>query len=162
MPAVLAPLIPAIVQALGALVIAGIGWLTLTVKTSISNDNAWKQVAELGASVIGTAWDTIGPQLQAALADGSISAAERAAIEAAVFQTIQKSATQPNFEVLAKKLNIPLAAIVAKLASSFVQTWAAAHDPAVTTASALAFPVAAVAQSNLAPNTDAAYRVSGG
>jgi len=146
MPAVLAPLLPSILTALGGLVVAGLGYLTTIVQKKMKADSAWTKLANIGISLAGKAWDHLGPVVQQALADGKITAEERAAIEKVVQDLVEEDTSKGALEEIAKAVGLPFAGIIARLAADFIDTWTAAHDPANTSVSRLAYPTPAMVE----------------
>jgi len=98
------------------------------------------KLAAIGASLLQKGWDHIGPEVQTALADGTISAEERAAIEASVKELLADATDEATLKEIGDALGLPLAGVVAKVASWLIGKWTQAHDPAITTVSANQFP----------------------
>lgn len=140
MSAILAMLLPAVLPAVASLVTAGIGFLTLTIQKKIKADTAWRRLAEVGGSLAGRAWDALGPTMQMALADGKITSDERKTIERVALGILTAN-DRVVLDAIAKEVNIPFEGILVKLADDFIDTWAAAHDPANAEVSRLAYPV---------------------
>lgn len=142
----LTPLLGALVTILGSL----LSWAAVKVgkaadaaKQEKSAQAALLRVAALASTLVGRAWDTLAPQVQAAIADGKVTAEERAALERAIRGLVGQFVTEDELAALAKALGLPLPGLVAKLASMVLDTFTKAHDPDVPTESALAFPVSA-------------------
>ena len=98
------------------------------------------KLAAIGASLLQKGWDHIGPEVQTALADGTISAEERAAIEASVKELLADATDEATLKEIGDALGLPLAGVVAKVASWLIGKWTQAHDPTITTVSANQFP----------------------
>jgi hypothetical protein len=143
MAAFLAGLLPQILPMIGTLVVAGLGWLTLTVQKKFKADSAWAKLANIAIALAGKAWERVGPEVQKALADGKITAEERAAIEAAVMQVVEEATDKATLEQIGAAVGLPMPGIIAWIASYFIDKWTAAHDPSNTSVSKLAFPVTA-------------------
>lgn len=105
-------------------------------------ERALMQVGVLVTSLLGRAWDKLSPQIQAAIADGQVTAEERAALEKAVEALLADLVTQDDLRSLAEALGLPLPGLVAKIASMLLDTFTKAHDPSIPAVSSLAFPVA--------------------
>jgi hypothetical protein len=140
MSAILAALLPQLLPVVSSLVVAGIGWLTLTIQNKVKADTAWKKLAEIGVGLVGKSWDRLGPEVQTALADGKVTAEERAVIEKAALDVLTAE-DEAVLTGIGKAVGVRFAAIIAKLAGNFIETWAKAHDPFNPTVSKLAFPV---------------------
>lgn len=138
----LAVLLANVMPALGALLVAGLGYLTTIIQKKMKADSAWTKLANIGVALAGKAWDRLGPTVQAALADGKITAEERAAIEQAAVDLLDEVTDKKTLEEIASAVGLPLPGIIAWLASGFIDTWTKAHDPANTDVSVKAFPVA--------------------
>lgn len=137
----LAVLLANVMPALGALLVAGLGYLTTIIQKKMKADSAWTKLANIGVALAGKAWDRLGPTVQTALVDGKISAEERATIEKAAMDLLDEVTDRKTLEEIASAVGLPLPGIIAWLASGFIDTWSKAHDPANTTVSAKAFPV---------------------
>jgi len=108
------------------------------------NADASTALMKLGAIALGMAgraWDKLAPQVQAALADGTISTEERASIEATVKDLLKDFTSEDDLKAIGEALGLPLAGIIAKLASMLIEKYAIAHDPGNLKVSALAYPV---------------------
>ena len=142
-----------ILQAVLGLVAMLIGWLTTKIAAKQKADAsrsraeaALLQVAQLVAMLAGKAWDVLSPKVQAALADGKISAEERADIEAAVRAIIESSTEQltskAELEKVAAALGLPFAGLIASIAAGIIDKITRAHDPDLLDSDApAAFPV---------------------
>jgi hypothetical protein len=106
-------------------------------------DLALLRLGTIGVAMLGRAWDRLSPLVQAALADGKITAEERAAIEAAVKGLLSEFTSEDELAEIGRALGLPMAGIIAKIASFLIDRWTQAHDPTVPTVSAKAFPVGA-------------------
>lgn len=162
MPAVLVPLMPVILQALAGLVVAGLGWLTLTVKNKMNAQSAWAKLAEIAVALAGRAWDRLGPVVQTALVDGKITADERAQIEATAKAVLAEVADEKTLEDVAKAVGLPVPGIIAWLASQFIDRWVAAHDVARTDVSAGAYPSPAMLAATGSDPAEAGARAAQG
>lgn len=141
----LTPLIGALIS----LVALAIGWLTKRAAAAAAASTATSKaqlagikLAAIGAAMLGKAWDTLSPRLQVALADGTISAQERAEIETAVKGLLADFTSEDELKGITEALGLPLPGVVAKIASYLIGQFTAAHDPTIPTASAKAYPVA--------------------
>jgi hypothetical protein len=143
--ALLAALLPNILPAISALVVAGLGYLTTVIQKKLKAESAWSKLANIGVALVGKAWDRLGPEVQKALADGKITAEERAAIEEVAMQLLDEVADKATIEDIAKAVGLPVPGIIAWLVSGFIDRWVAAHDPRIPEASPKAFPVAVAA-----------------
>jgi len=141
-----------ILKVLGAVASIVVPWLLSKWQTSQSaNANANTALVKLGAIALGMAgraWDKLAPQVQAALADGTISADERAAIEASVKELLKDFTSEDDLKAIGEALGLPLAGIIAKIASMLIEKFAIAHDPTNPAVSALAYPVS---ETNVVP-----------
>jgi hypothetical protein len=140
----LSPIIAGIV----ALVGAALTWLSNRVKNAqvaaANTASAELKVAALVTSIAGKAWDTLSPELQKILADGKVTAEERAELEAVALKLARDASSQDNLAELASALGLPLPGLIAKIASMLLDVFTKAHDPTTTSVSALAFPVVPV------------------
>lgn len=144
----LTPLITLAISLLSTL----LGWAGLKVGRAADAAKAEKtaqaallRIGVLATTILGRAWDTLAPQVQAAIADGKVTAEERAALERAVRSLVGQFVGEDELEQLARAIGLPLPGLIAKLASMVLDQFTKAHDPDVPTESALAFPVAAPA-----------------
>lgn len=142
MTAILAVLLPNILPALGTLVVAGIGYLTTLIQKKMKADSAWTKLANIGVALVGKAWDRLGPEVQAALADGKITAEERTHIEQVAMELLGEVTDDKTVEEIAKAVGLPVPGIVAWLVSGFIDRWVSAHDSNIPEVSPKAFPVA--------------------
>ena len=136
---------------LGLLVTLVTGLLTW-LANSIKNHNAAAteaskaQTAALKLAAIGTAllqkaWGSLSPVLQQSLADGKLTGEERAALEVQVQALLKEVTDEDTLKEIGEALGLPLAGIIAKLASYLIGVWTEAHDTAVPTSSAKTFPI---------------------
>lgn len=137
-----------ILSTLGSLVVAGLGWLLTIIRKKAEAEGqktkaetALLKLGELGLALAGKAWTRIGPKLQAALADGKLTAEERAAIEAEVEALAKELVGEETLAQLGEALGLPLAGVVAKLAAFLIERYAFAHDATTPAVSRLAYPV---------------------
>jgi hypothetical protein len=151
MAAILAALLPAVLPALGTILTGLLAWAASSIakKNAASAQESKVLVAGLKLAAIVTAllqkgWEHIGPEVQTALADGKLDAAERAAIESSVQELLKDATDEATLKEIGDALGLPLAGIVAKIASHLIEKWTSAHDPSITTASANAFPTPAM------------------
>jgi hypothetical protein len=98
------------------------------------------KLAAIGAALLQKGWEHIGPEVQTALADGKIDAAERAVIEASVKELLADATDGATLAEITAALGLPLPGIIAKIASYLIEKWTEAHDPAVATSSANTYP----------------------
>lgn len=103
---------------------------------------ALTRVGALVTTLLGRAWDTLTPKIQAAIADGKVTDAERAELEDAIRQVVYGFIGEDELKSLADALHLPLPGLIAKIASMALDTFTKAHDPGNQTVSAKAFPVA--------------------
>jgi hypothetical protein len=143
----LTPLLGGLLSIISAL----IGWALLKVKnaaqaaeTTSKTQATMLKLAALVTAMLGRAWDRLSPTIQAAIADGEVTAEERAQLEAEVRLLVSEFATQDDLKAMATILGLPLPGLIAKIASMMLDTFTKAHDPANSTVSSLAFPVAGV------------------
>lgn len=152
-----------LIGVLVSIVTALLGWLAVKVKGAAQastdkskTEQAGLKVAALVTAMAGKAWDTLAPKLQAALADGTISPEERSAIEAQVKLLVADFTSEDDLKALADALGLPLPGLIAKIASMLIGIFTSAHDPAINTVSAKAYPVAPmekpISMVDLAPN----------
>lgn len=113
--------------------------------TTSSAQFALIRVGELGVLMLGRTWDALSPKMQVMLADGKITAEERAEIEAILRDLLDEFTSEDELEKLARALGLPLAGVIAKIASFVIEKFTAAHDPTIPTVSANAYPVSVVA-----------------
>jgi hypothetical protein len=138
----------AVITGLMTIVTALIGWVAVFVKrkqeaaTAESKaTQAWLKLAEVVTAIAGKGWDRLGPELQTALADGKIDAAERTKIEEVAKALLDEVTDAGTLEVLAKAVGLPVPGIVAWIASKLIDLWTQAHDPDIPTVSSKAYPV---------------------
>jgi hypothetical protein len=147
MEAILIPLLNALLPTVVTLVTAVLGWFgTKLAKSMESKNQAEKAAATIGQFALGLAgdiWTSINPVIQGALADGSISAAERAAILKAVTDRLGQVDVSDTVSGLAKALGLPLSSVIGTITEWLIGHFAKAHDPDVPTASSLPYPVGA-------------------
>jgi hypothetical protein len=129
-------------------------WLTASIakKNADLSKESKTQAALIKLGVIGVAllqkgWDHIGPEVQTALADGTISTEERATIEASVKELLADATDTGTLEEVGKALGLPLAGVIAWIASFLIGKWTEAHDPAVPASSANTYPTPAMVES---------------
>lgn len=145
----LTPILGAVIS----LAFAGITYLVNRIRKSTEQANlaavaagktasAQIKLAELGASLLGKAWDGLSPMAQRILADGKVTAEERQELEAYAMRLLREATSEAELRELADALGLPLSGIAAKVASFFLGKWTASHDPTVTTESARQFPIA--------------------
>lgn len=151
MTGILTLLLTNLMPVLGTLITAGLAYLLTIIKARQSAATAQSKaeaatlkLAAIGTALLQKAWTDIGPKVQAALADGKLDDAERAAIEASVQALLKDVTDDATLAEIAGALGLPLPGIIAKLAATLIDVWTKSHDPAVTTNSKLAFPVAKV------------------
>lgn len=143
MTAILISMIPYLIPVVTGL----LTWLTASItrknaaltKESKAVAAGLKLAATVG-SLLQKGWTHIGPEVQTALADGKIDDAERAIIEESVRELLADATDEATLKEIGEALGLPLAGIIAKIASSLIAKWTEAHDPAVVTASANTFP----------------------
>ena len=140
-----------VLSLLGSIVVMLLGWLATSIKkkqdagTAQSKaETATLKLAAIGAALLQKAWNDLGPKIQAALADGTMSTEERLAIEASVQSLLSEVTDDATLKSIAEALGLPLPGVIAKIAATLIDIWTKSHDPAVTTQSKLAFPVAKV------------------
>lgn len=104
-------------------------------------ESAMLKVAALATSLAGRAWDKLSPQLQLALADGAISATERADIERSVKELLADFTSSDDLEKLAVALGLPMPLLIGKIASMLIGMFTSAHDVTNTATSALQYPL---------------------
>lgn len=133
---------------LGTIITGLLGWLAKWIAAKNKADEAKSKaesalfkLAAIGSSLLQKGWTTIGPDLQAALADGKITAEERALIEVKVAALLKDATDADTLKEIADALGLPLAGVVAKIAATLIETWTRAHDPAVPAESKLTYPV---------------------
>lgn len=112
-------------------------------------ETALLKVAAIASAMAQRAWTTLSPQLQAALADGKMSAEERAEIEKSVQVLIKDFTSDDDLKQIAEALGLPLPGVIAKIASLIISTFAFAHDTTNPSQSRLAFPVGASSSGTL-------------
>lgn len=105
-------------------------------------ETALLKLGVIAMGMAGRAWDTLSPKIQLALADGKMSAEERAEIEKAVQELLKDFASADDLANIASALGLPLPGIISKIAAMVIEKFAFAHDATNPTASALSFPVA--------------------
>lgn len=137
-----------VMTALMTIVTALIGWVAVYIKrrqeaaTAESKaTQAWLKLAEVVTLIAGRGWERIGPEVQAALADGKIDAAERAKIEEVAKKLLDEVTDTGTLELLAKAVGLPVPGIIAWIASKLIDLWTQAHDPDILTVSTKAYPV---------------------
>lgn len=147
MTAILAALIPYLMPVITGL----LAWAATAIAKASAASAAEKKavlaglkVGAIATSLLQKGWEHIGPEVQAALADGKIDSAERAIIETSVKELLADATDAATLEEIGKALGLPLAGVVAKIAAFLIEKWAAAHDPNVPTASSLAYPTPAM------------------
>jgi hypothetical protein len=147
MTAILVSMLPYLVPVITGL----LTWLTASIakKNAAAAQESKAIMAGLKlAAIVGAllqkGWAHIGPEVQTALADGKIDDAERAAIEASVQELLKDATDEATLKEISEALGLPLAGIIAKIASSLIAKWTEAHDPAVATTSANTFPTPAM------------------
>jgi hypothetical protein len=134
------------------LLVTLVGGLLTYLANSIKNRNAAAtaqskaeaaalKLAAIGASLLQKAWNDLGPKIQAALVDGSMTADERASIEDSVKAMLKDVTDEATLKEIGDALGLPLPGIIAKIAASLIATWTQAHDPLVTSQSKLTYPV---------------------
>ena len=140
----LTPLIGVVFSILSALG----GWVLLKIKNAQAaaeqtnkTQATLLKLAALVTTMLGRAWDRLSPQVQAAIADGKITAEERAALEKEIGSLALEFVSQDDLTAMATILGLPFPGLIAKLASMVLDTFTKAHDPSNPTVSALAFPV---------------------
>jgi hypothetical protein len=138
----ISPLIAGLVALFGA----ALTWLSNRVKqaqvAAAATAGAELKVAALVTSIAGKAWDTLSPELQKILADGKVSAEERAELEAVALKLAREATSEDNLADLARAFSLPLPGLIAKIASMLLDVFTKAHDATNQSVSALAFPVA--------------------
>jgi uncharacterized membrane protein YebE (DUF533 family) len=135
--------------ALGSILTALLGfvavWLKRKAEAQVNQSKAEKALIQLGViatGMAGRAWDALSPSIQAAFADGKMTAEERKQIEAKVQELLKDFASADDLANIASALGLPLPGLVAKIAAMLIEKFAFAHDPATPQGSNLAFPVA--------------------
>lgn len=125
-----------------------LAWVALKVKGAAESakeqNNAQAALLRVGViatTLLGKAWDKLGPQIQAAIADGKVTDEERAALEAAAKDLALGLVGEDELSALASALGLPLPGLIAKLASMMLDTFTKAHDASTPAVSKLAFPV---------------------
>ena len=151
-----------ILAALASLVTVAITWAAKKVAAKAAADTAKTKtetaalkLAALATSLAGRAWDKLSVPVQKALADGTISADERAEIEAVVAALVKDFTSEDDLNALADALGRPLPGLIAKLAALILGIFARAHDPDIKTESSLAFPVGTTVVQVTDPETQA-------
>ena len=134
---------------LASILTALLGWVAISIKKKqeasaqqSKAETALLKLAAIATSMAGKAWDTLSPDIQAALADGKMTAEERAHIEAHIGELLKDFASSDDLKLIAEALGIPLPGLVAKIAAMLIEKFAFAHDPSTPSQSKLAFPVA--------------------
>ena len=105
-------------------------------------ETAAEKVELLIESIVKRAWDGLGPDLQAALADGRISLEERKGLEAKLHALLVDITSQDDLEALAKALGLPMSGLISWIGEKVIRIWISAHDPD-STDSAAAFKLSA-------------------
>jgi hypothetical protein len=142
----------AILKIAAGLVVGVLGWVATKAqqakaRAEAENANAARfalalaRLGVIGSAMLGRAWDKLSPVLQNSLADGKLTAIERLEIEKMVGELVKDFTSADDLEDIAEALNLPLAGVIAKIASFLIERFAAAHDPDILAVSSGAYPV---------------------
>lgn len=128
-----------ILQAVAGLVAVLIGLLARKIAARQTADaqrsrieSAGLQLAQIVVALSGRAWDRLSPKIQAALADGKVSAEERAAIEAEVKAILEESGGElvstDTLSQIATALGLPMPGLIARIATGLLDLFVRSHD----------------------------------
>lgn len=133
---------------LASILTALLGWVAVSIKKKQAAaaeqskaETSLLKLAAIAAGLAGKAWDTLSPDIQAALADGKMTPEERLHIEAHVGDLLKEFADGDELKQIAEALGLPLPGLVAKIAAMLIEKFAFAHDPTTPAQSKLEFPV---------------------
>lgn len=134
----LTPILSGLVLAIGYL----LQRVTAKMAAAKEQDAAWTKLANLGLAIAGDTWNAMSAEFQKAIADGKITSEERAALKVIALAQVEKYTSKDELENLARTLGLPLPAIIGWVGEYLIDRFTKAHDPAVSSASAGAYPVA--------------------
>jgi hypothetical protein len=108
-------------------------------------EKAALQLAEVATMLADRAWVTLAPTVQTIIADGNVTAEERAQLESVLRRILDDSTqtlvSKETLEGIASALGLPFAGLVARLASSILGIFVKAHTPENREVEAGQFPV---------------------
>lgn len=133
----LTPILTGLVLVIGLLIqkaIAAVGQAKET-------DNTLKKLEVLGLAIAGDVWNAMSFEFQAAIADGSISAEERAKLKVLVQVQIEKYTSSEELSKVAKTLGLPVPSVIGWVGEWLIDRFTKAHDQANSEVSSSAYPL---------------------
>jgi hypothetical protein len=137
----LTPLLSGLIIVIGALLTRVAGKLA----AAKEQDAAWAKLANVGLAIAGDVWTAMSADLQAAIADGKITSAERDALKRAAMEQVARFTSSDELAKIATALGLPLPTVIGWVGEYLIDRFTKAHDPVVTTVSAGAYPVTTTA-----------------
>ena len=147
----LTPLLSGLVLVVGYL----LQRVTAKMAAAKEQDAAWTKLGNLGLAIAGDVWNQMSAEFQAAIADGKITDAERAALKQVAMAQVSKYTTSDELAKIATTLGLPLPTVIGWVGEWLIDRFTKAHDPAVTSVSAAAYPVAPAPTPVAYPDTQA-------
>lgn len=144
--AILAAILPQILPTIFTLFGGVITWAAAKLAASATSKNkavaAAANIGNVGLSIANSIWTKVAPEVQAALADGVLTADERAHLISLV--TVEVTGIDVNGTVskIASDLGLPLSGVIGTIAEWVINHYAQAHDQNNPNVSDMSFPVA--------------------
>jgi hypothetical protein len=126
-------------------VIAIVGMLLTKAQQKLADskaqESAYARLGVIGLAMLADLWDELSREFQLAIADGNITADERAVLRKVIEAKIEKYSSRGELQKLAEALKLPIPGIIAWFAEYAIDRLTAAHNPANSRVSEAAYPI---------------------